>query len=355
MPEVRIQSIGRAVPADTYVQQELLEHSPWGRSGLLEKLFLASEVHTRGFVVPPTWFVQGGRGAGRDLTQTNAAWLDGALDLGRSALLQALAGAGREPGEVGFVGITTVTGYATPGLDLLLARQEGLRNDIQRAHFNCIGCHAAIPLLRVARDHVLASPETLAVAGAVEVCSACFRDDDDPQNLVATALFADGAAFAVLGTDGPGPVLVDFASLYDFDHLDALGFGLDSQGFRIVLDPGIPDRIAANIASAVDRLLERHGLGRGDVSLWAFHPGGSRILDAVQAALALSDEQLRPSRRVLRAHGNMSSPSVLFSLAEGLRSSPPSGGHGILAAFGPGLGIEVALLRFDPRTAAPHH
>ncbi|MCB9671925.1 MAG: type III polyketide synthase [Alphaproteobacteria bacterium] len=346
MPEVRLQSIGRAVPATTYVQQDLLVHSPWGRSPLLERLFLASDVHTRGFVVPPTFFVRDGRGEERSLTQTNAAWLAGALDLGGAALRDALDAAGREAGDVGFVAVTTVTGYATPGLDLLLARQEGLRNDVQRAHFNCIGCHAAVPLLRVARDHVLASPGTLAVAGAVEICSACFRDDDDPQNLVATALFADGAAVAVLGTEGDGPVLVDFGSLYDFEHLDALGFGLDSQGFRIVLDPGIPDRIAANIQAAVGTLLDRHGVRPDDVTLWAFHPGGARILDAVQRSLGLSDAAMRPSRRVLRAHGNMSSPSVLFVLAEALRDDAPTSGWGVMAAFGPGLGIEVALLAF---------
>lgn len=347
MPEpVRIQSIGRAVPDATWVQQDLLDHSPWGRSPLLDKLFLASDVHTRGFVVPPTWFVQHGTGATRTLTQTNDAWLQGALQLGASALRASLSGAERTPDEVDFIGVTTVTGYATPGLDLLLARGEGLRNDVQRAHFNCIGCHAAVPLLRVARDHVLASPGSLAVAGAVEVCSACFRDDDDPQNLVATALFADGAAFVTLGTGGTGPAVLDFGSLYDFDHLDALGFGLDSQGFRIVLDPGIPDRIAQNIATAVDSLLERNGVRRDEVALWAFHPGGSRILDAVQDGLALPDAAMRASRRVLRAHGNMSSPSVLFSLAEGLRADRPAAGFGVLAAFGPGLGIEVALLGF---------
>lgn len=347
MPDVRLLGLGRAVPERQVVQQDLLAMSPWGDSPLLDRLFLHSAVHTRGFMVPPSFFLDGRTTTQRTLSDTNAAWLQGAMALGSRALRRALLESGHSPATVDLIAVTTVTGYATPGLDLLLARQEGLRNDVQRAHFNCIGCHAALPLLKVARDHAAVHPGSVALAGAVEVCSACFRDDDDPQNLVATALFADGAAFAVVGTEGDGPVLVDFASLYDFDHIDALGFGLDQNGFTIVLDPSIPDRIAAHIEAAVHTLLDRHGLQRSDVRQWAFHPGGSRILDAVQQALKLDDRAMLASRRVLRAHGNMSSPSVLFSFAEGVRAHGlPQDGYGVLAAFGPGLGIEVALVAF---------
>lgn len=348
MTHVRLQGIGRAVPDRQIAQQELLAHSPWPMSPLLEKLFLESAVHTRGFMVPPTFFLnQGGAGAGRTLSETNAAWLAGAMELGRRALTSALQSTSTPPDAVDLIAVTTVTGYATPGLDLLLARDLGLRADVQRAHFNNIGCHAAVPLLKVARDHVHAQPSTIAVAGGIEICSACFRDTDDAQNLVATSLFGDGAAFAVLSTQGDGPVLVDFGSLYDFNHMDALGFGLDQHGFSIVLDPSIPDLIARHVQQAVDDLLARNGATRSDVVQWAFHPGGSRILDAVERALDLTPADLRASRRVLRAHGNMSSPSVLFSLAEGFRDGGvPETGLGILAAFGPGLGIEVALLAF---------
>ncbi len=338
MAEVYLRAIGRALPSARFAQQDLLAHSPWGRNPLLERLFLTSAIHTRAFVVPPTFFTEA-----RSLTDTNDAWLRGALALATASLRRCLAVTDYGPSDIDFIGVTTVTGYATPGLDLLLARQEGLRPDIQRAHFNCMGCHAAIPLLRVARDHLLAGTGRVAIAGAVEVCSACFRLDDDPENIVATSLFADGSAFALLDTTGPGPALLDFGTRFDYAHLDALGFGLDARGFRIVLDPTIPDRIGANVRAAVDDLLGRWDLTIDDVALWAFHPGGAKILDAVQHALGLSDEQLLPSRRVLRAHGNMSSPSVLFSLAEALHTADR--GFGVLAAFGPGLGIELALLR----------
>lgn len=341
MHDVRLAAIGRAVPERRIAQQTLLAHSPWPRTPLLERLFLESPVHSRGFWVPPEFYAQP-----RSLSETNAHWLEGALELSSLALREAMERSSTAPEQVDLIGATTVTGYATPGLDLLLARQEGLRDDIARAHFNCIGCHAAIPLLKVAADHVAVHGGRAATV-AVEVCSACFSTRDDPQNLVATSLFGDGAAAAVLSADGEGPRVLGFGSRYDYDHLHTLGFGLDSLGFSIVLDPSIPQLIAAHIGAAVDSLLRDHGVAREDVRIWALHPGGSAILTAAGAALSLTEAQLAPSRRVLRNHGNMSSPSVLFSLAGAFRSlGVPDDGYGVLAAFGPGLGIEVALLGF---------
>jgi alkylresorcinol/alkylpyrone synthase len=306
-------------------------------------LFLDSPIETRALYVPPDWWR-----TPRTLTDTNAAWKEGALALGGRALEEALQRTDTPPARVDLLAVTTVTGYATPGLDLLLAHRFGLREDLHRAHFNNIGCHAAVPLLRVAADHARARPGTRAIALAVEICSACFSPEaDDPQSQVAAALFADGAAAAILSTEGNGPELVDFASAFDFEHIDALGFGLTTGGFRIVLDPAIPDHIGASIARVVDQLLAKHQIAKEHVSAWCLHPGGSRILETAQRGLGLSDDDLIPSRNVLRNWGNMSSPSVLFVLADALadgRCRP--GTFGVLAAFGPGLGIEAALLRF---------
>jgi alkylresorcinol/alkylpyrone synthase len=343
MSEPRILGLGRAVPMNRYPQSALHARNPWKDSPLIDRLFLDSPVQTRALFVSPEWY-----DSPRSLTDTNQAWLEGAMLLGGQALTDALAAAECPPSSLDMLGVTTVTGYATPGLDLRLAQEHGLRPNLARAHFNCIGCHAAIPLLRVAADYVRARPAETAAALAVEICSACFSRDPSPQNLVALALFADGAAAAVVGTGTEGPILVDFTSSYDFDHIDALGFGLTTSGFRITLDPSIPDIIAANIEGAVDTLLDQNGIRRSDVSTWCFHPGGSRILDAVQRNLKLTDGHMRPSRRVLANYGNMSSPSIFFALAEALdERPPPDGSFGILAAFGPGLGIEAALMRFE--------
>ena len=343
MAEPRLLALGRAVPDRRYTQFALHGRNPWDDSPLIDRLFLQSPIQTRALFVPPEWY-----DSPRTLTDTNAAWLEGALLLGGRALEDGLQAARRAPEALDMLGVTTVTGYTTPGLDLLLARALGMRRDLARAHFNCIGCHAAIPLLRVVSNHVRAHPDALGAALAVEICSACFSRDPSPENLVALALFADGAAAAIVGTEGEGPVLVDFSSGYDFDHIEALSFGLTQSGFRIALDPSIPDVIARNIEHTVGSLLARNGVSMAQVSTWCFHPGGSRILDAVQVALGLDDRAMQPSRRVLASYGNMSSPTVLFTLAEALNASPPPRGtHGILASFGPGLGIEAALMRFE--------
>lgn len=341
-PFARIGAIGRAVPERAFTQVELRDYSPWEPTPLLERLLLDSAIRTRSLYVHPDTYR-----TPRTLTETNAAWRDGATLLSSRALTDALAAYGAPADRLDLIGVTTVTGYATPGLDLLLAHQLGMRPDLDRFHFNNIGCHAAIPLLRVAADHVARRPGTVGAAVAVEVCSACFTGSPDPQNIVASTLFADGAAAVILSTDAPGPALVDFASAFDYAHIDALGFSLGAEGFRIVLDPSIPDHVAASVAGVVDTLLERNGLERRHIALWGVHPGGARIVDAAQRALGLSDAQLVPTRRVLRNHGNMSSPTILFVLAEALdQLDPEPGTFGVVAAFGPGLGVETALLRF---------
>ncbi len=342
MPDPRLLGIGCAVPRERFPQGAVYEDNPFPRHPLLERFFLQSAIQTRAMFVPPRW-----HHAPRSRDETTGGGREGALASGAEARADVWQRTNTPPERVGMFGVTTVTGYTTPGLDLLLARQLGLPTDLARVHFNCIGCHAAVPLLRVAADHVARRPQTRAVALAVEICSACYAPVHSAQNAVAVALFGDGCAAAMIGTDGEGPALVDFGSANDFEHMDALGFELSEQGFHIILDPTIPQVIAAHIGQAVDTLLARNGVAREQVSTWCFHPGGAAILDRVQATLGLSDPDMQHSRRVLRAYGNMSSPSVLFVLSEAMRSAPPpAGSYGVMAAFGPGLGIESALLEF---------
>ncbi len=341
MPDVFLRAVGRAVPARSWTQAELHALSPWPASPLLDRLFLESAIRSRGFFVPPAFFLAG---EPPTLEDTNRAWQEGVQALGGEAFDGALAAAGLAPADVDFLGVTTVTGSATPGLDLWLARDRGLRPDLQRVHFNNVGCHAAVPLLRTAADHVARRPGAVAVALAAEVCSACFARDPSAEDLVALSLFADGAAAAVVTTEG-GPEdwrLVGFATGHDYAHQALLGFDLRERGFRIVLHPEVPARVGASVREAVERLLAAHGLALGDVGAWALHPGGSRILEAAAGALGLSAAAQEPSWRVLRDHGNMSSPSVLFALAEALPAAASD--VAVAVAFGPGLGIEAALL-----------
>lgn len=337
LPPVFLNSIGLALPAAVYSQAMLWAQRPWPDLPLLERLFLDSPVQTRRLALPPAYW-----SAPRTLGETNEAWREAALDLGEAALRDAL-GPG---GTADFLGATTVTGSATPGLDLLLAHRLGLPPSLARVHFNNLGCHAALPLLRTGADWVRLRPARTAALVAVEVCSACFQADTDPQNLVALSLFGDAAAAMVLSTTGYGPALVDFESGFAFEHLGDLGFDLGDRGFRIRLTPAVPEAVGRTVGGVVDRLLDRQGLRRADVKAWCLHPGGARVIDEAGRALGLDEVQLRPARRVLRAQGNCSSPTVLFVLAEALAAQPVLIGPVVLVAFGPGLGVEAALLDF---------
>jgi predicted naringenin-chalcone synthase len=224
-----------------------------------------------------------------------------------------------------------------------------------------MGCYAAFPALQRAREAVAHDPGRAALVLAVELCSLHLQTDDSLENMVVSALFADGAAAALIGhpSDPPAPNgrapaagptrprLVDAATHCDYQTFDHMAFHVTDHGFQMRLSAYVPDVLAANVEAFVDPLLARHGLRRPDVRFWGIHPGGSKILDYLQRQLALTDEQLSFSRAVLRDYGNMSSPTILFVLDQIQRcGAPQSGDYGVLMAFGPGLTMESALVQW---------
>jgi predicted naringenin-chalcone synthase len=283
------------------------------------------------------------------------------------AVQRCLAEAGLGPDAVDDLVVVSCTGIDTPGLDLRLAGGLGMRPDLRRTCVLGMGCYGALPGLLRAQQAVLTPPHTgarpvrRAVLVAVELCSLHFQTQDPSiQNAVATALFADGAAAVLLestavdseprstnGSKAALPYLVDSASYCDYTTFDHMAFHLTDHGFQMRLSAYVPQLLAAEVEGFIDGLLVRNGLARRDVRFWAVHPGSGKILDHVQARLGLSDQQLCFSRTVLRAFGNMSSPTVLFVLDEMQRSGQPhAGDYGILMAFGPGLTMESALLQW---------
>jgi predicted naringenin-chalcone synthase len=219
-----------------------------------------------------------------------------------------------------------------------------------------MGCYGAFPALQRAREAVSAGPDRLALVLAVELCSLHLQTDDSLENMVVSALFSDGAAAALIGhqpADGNGhtpvlrPALVDAATYSDYTTFDHMAFHVTDHGFQMRLSAYVPDVLAANIEEFIDPLLERNGLKRDDVRFWGIHPGGSKIIDYLQARLGLTEAHLAHSRGVLRDYGNMSSPTVLFVLDRIQRcGAPQAGDYGVLMAFGPGLTMESALVRW---------
>jgi predicted naringenin-chalcone synthase len=277
-----------------------------------------------------------------------AAFAEHGLPLGRAAVERCLADAELEPADVGLLCVVTCTGYGTPGIDIRLADELGLPVDVQRLHVGHMGCYAAVPGLSTVADAAAARGKA-AVMLCLELTSLHLQPPDerlDVQQLIAHALFSDGAAAAAVVPDAGGFAVEDVVALTDVETAHMMSWEVTDLGFRMGLSHRVPRMLERHVGPATEQLLRPHGLGAGDVAGWAVHPGGPKILDAVEDALALPADALACSRAVLRDHGNMSSATVLLVLDELRRTrSFAPGDPVVLMAFGPGLTLYAALLR----------
>ncbi|PKI93251.1 type III polyketide synthase [Actinomycetales bacterium SN12] len=259
------------------------------------------------------------------------------------------------------------TGFHAPGPDYAIVRGLGLSDAVHRYHLGFMGCYAAMPALRAATQFCQADPQAVVLVASVELCTLHLRSSDDPDTIIASSLFADGAA-AALVTARSLPSEVDAFTLDGFhtgiipEGEQDMAWTIGDTGFEMVLSTAVPQRIGANIESALGPLwaadaeiadtLPQHPIGE-TVQHWAIHPGGRSILDRVQERMQLTDEQLRPAREVLRTCGNMSSATVLFVLKRILEQEGAQPGERVAAmAFGPGLTAETALLTVAAAGAA---
>ena len=269
-------------------------------------------------------------------------YLTEALPLGKSAVADALDAAGLRAADVGLFAVCSCTGYVTPGLDILLARDLGMAPSTQRLFIGHMGCYAALPGLGAVADFVAARGRP-AVLLCLELTSLHVQPPSaDPEQIVAHALFSDAAAAAVVLPSGPGYEVLDVDAVTDVATADMMTWDVTDLGFRMGLSQHVPEVLDGYVAELVDGLLGRHGLNRSDVDGWAVHPGGPRILDVVRDRLELPAEALAPSRRVLAEHGNCSSPTVLM-IVDAVRSAQAE--HVVAMAFGPGLTLYATLLR----------
>ncbi|GAA3448965.1 type III polyketide synthase [Dactylosporangium matsuzakiense] len=316
-------------------------HYDGPRRGLAKRIFANSGVVNRHGAVNPLIEDASSWSTAKRMSR----YLTEALPLGKDAVSGALHAAGLRPDEIGLFVVCSCTGYATPGLDILLARDLGMAADTQRLFIGHMGCYAALPGLGAASDYVAARGRP-AVLLCLELTSLHVQPPtDDPQQMVAHALFSDAAAAVVLVPDGPGVGVTDIAAATDTATADHMTWDVTDLGFRMGLSPRVPDVLSIHVAALVERLLGPRGLTLGDVDGWAVHPGGPRILDVVRDELALPESALAESRGTLAAHGNCSSPTVLL-IIDALRrrvEGPPR--TTVALAFGPGLTLYGVLLQ----------
>ena len=338
-----IVSVATATPPRRFSQEEVLQLAGYTQP-MARRIFFNSDIESRYLFLAPE-----DKPGSETLDDLHRRYRTGAILLARQAAERCLAQAGLRARDVNCILVCSCTGYLCPDLSTILVKEMALSPCVQRGSLLGLGCAGALPGLQRAYDHALAYPEHRVLLIAVEICSAAYYFDDTMETLVGNAICADGAA-ACLITCRParrdrGPAIAGFASVLDPSLQDLVGLEQRQGRLRIILAPTIRD-VAPGIAEqALGELLTAQGLERQNIRFWLLHPGGRKVIDRVQEALGLTDEDVAVSRRVLRNYGNMSSPTVLFVLHEVMRDNAArAGDRGVLLALGPGLAAEAALL-----------
>ena len=349
-------AVNGVLPPHVYEQAELTAAFAEMTTGtgldprIVRRLHNSAQVKTRHLALPLEHYAKiDSFGAAND------AFIATGLDLGAEAITGALRSAGLDPTDVDLVISTTVTGVAVPSIEARIAAQIGLREDVKRIPMMGLGCVAGAAGIARLHDYLLAYPDHVAVLLSIELCSLTVqRDDGSMAAIVASALFGDGAAAVVavgarraerLGLTGP-QVIGSRSRLYP-DSERAMGWDVGDSGLRIVLGAEVPALVMRHLGADVASFLSSYDLEIGDVARWVCHPGGPKVLDAVQQALGLPRSALEVTWRSLAEVGNLSSASVLHVLRDTLSAPPPEpGSSGVVLAMGPGFCSELVLLRW---------
>jgi len=352
----RIMAARSAFPAHRYRQAEFMQKvaelsglAPAQRA-LLERLHANAGVEYRHTALPlPEYGDLGGIGPAND------RYIGEAADLGEQALRGALEGAGLTGPDLDLLIVTSVTGVAVPSLDARLISRLGPRPDIKRLPIFGLGCVAGAAALGRLHDYLLGWPSHHAALLAVELCSLSWPTTAvTTADLVVSGLFGDGAA-ALVATGGRGPgqrarggprVVASRSEVYP-DSVDTLGWRLGSDRFRIVLTAELARVVERHLGASVSCFLAEHDLTVEEIRAWICHPGGPKVIDAIQESLKLPDHAVEPSRRSLAEVGNLSSASVLHILDKTIGADPPpQGSYGLMIGLGPGVSAELVLMRW---------
>jgi alkylresorcinol/alkylpyrone synthase len=347
MKPVDLLSVATAVPDHVLWQNDVaaaaqeMFGSRYALFGRMARVFASTGIRKRHSVRPIEWFTQP-----RSWPERNAAYLDGALKLFNQAATSALDKAHLRADDVDIVVTVSSTGIATPSLEAHAMVGMGFRTDIQRVPVFGLGCGGGTAGFSIASSMARATPGAVVLLVVVELCTLAFRLDQlTKANIVATALFGDGAAACVLRAGGrEGLTQVVGAGDHNWpDTLDIMGWRVDPGGFGVIFAQSIPVFVEANIGPAVDGILGRNDLHRSDIGRFICHPGGAKVITALERSLSLDQGSLDDERSVLADYGNMSAPTVLFVLERQLRRGLPD--RSALLAMGPGFTASCAILQ----------
>jgi alkylresorcinol/alkylpyrone synthase len=331
-------SLATAVPPHVIAQSEAKAHAreAWGGNKLLfdrlSGVFDNAGIAKRHIVAPQDWYR-----AAHGWQDRNALYLEAAEQLFIDAASAAIEKAGLKPDEIDGVVTVSTTGIATPSLEARCAQRVGFRTNIRRVPVFGLGCAGGVNGLSIAARMAAADPGSLWLFVTVETCSISIRlDSDDPAAIVATALFGDGAAAAVVTSDLHSLAHIKGSAEKQWpDTLRIMGWDVEDPGLKVVFDRAIPPFVEAELAQAVDGICDEIGVRRDEIDRFCCHPGGVKVIDAIESALHLNQGELNLEREVLNDFGNMSAPTVLFVLDRLLQQGLPR--KVMMTAFGPGF------------------
>jgi alkylresorcinol/alkylpyrone synthase len=343
---IQLVSLATAVPPNEIDQIDVAEAAHKGFAGRvgdyerLARVFESSGIRRRYAAMPLDWYF-------RPLgwPERSKAYLDGAQSLFAEAALRALDRAGLSPTSVDTVITVSSTGIATPSLEAHVAGRLGFRADIERIPVFGLGCAGGVAGLGLAARMARAQPGNVVLLVVIELCTLAFRLDKlSKENIVATALFGDGAAACVLRVGEEGIARVEMSGQHLWpDTIDVMGWSVDPQGFGVIFDRAIPPFAEAQMLPAVTGVLARAGLSVVDIDRFAFHPGGKKVVNALERAFSLEQGTLDHERSVLAEYGNMSAPTALFVLDRAIQVGLAP--RTLLTAMGPGFAANCVSLK----------
>ena len=340
-PVPRLLAVATAVPPYALDQDDVIERVKllFGRAPDLNRLlpvFVNTGIERRYSCVPLEWYDRA-----HGWPERNRIYLASALDLLEAATNRVLSLTGRHKGDIDSIVVVSTTGIATPSLDALLIERMGLRRTVQRLPIFGLGCAGGVLGLARAASQAAVAPGKTMLFLVVELCALSFRRDDwSKSNIVATALFGDGAAAALLSTDGEGPALVAAGEHTWPGSLDVMGWAVADDGLRAIFSRDIPKLVTTQLRAAASEFLSRHGLAIGDIDRFVCHPGGTKVIAALEHAFGLGQGALVEARAVLRDYGNMSAATVMFVLERMLAKACATEARwerALMNALGPGF------------------
>jgi len=357
--DVEITGWGMALPAHQWSQNQILRFieskfslKPQSKA-LYRKILRNPSILSRSFSLSNLDEI-----LHQNLDAVNERFEKAATKLATRALLKALDSTGIHPVNLDYIVVGTCTGYLCPGLSTALVETCGLRRDIHNADLTGMGCGAGLPALEQATNFLKAHPGATAAVVNVEICSAAFYSDDNPEIIISNSIFGDGAAALILksraslGSNGSKngslhPKLVDFQSLIIPEWRESLRFRTENGYLKNVLSKEVPQQSTQAIHELTQKILSKNHLDKDEITHWIVHAGGKKILDGIQTALDLPPKALQSARNILKNHGNMSSPTVFFVMENQFTLQPPKAGDkALLASFGAGFSAYAVLMEF---------